>query len=1110
MNTKTKTYARGRRALSLLLVLIMVFGLLPVISLPTLAADDGAVTETSDELEGYLTLSVAPIINGKTGEYHIDSFFVNNYKDSKGNLIKEDAVSGFAISAHSGSGKNILVWITIGINNANKDYDDPAATAIGTGVKAFNTTWSDFNPNKPDQTIYFHAKIEGTDQETVISCVAKTAQKATAGIRYSRQGIQVRGFKAGGKVYTFGPYDYYNSQSPNAPLPNDGSHGTIPLYYTQTPATTPDTVWGTGTYPDCYFPLVIKDEVSESGAIVSASVDMEQVYPYIIKYVLPAIKDQADVNTIELFGPAVIMCYGGSQGNKYYNLGYYATGVSVGWDSGGGVKARPEQYVSWPQSCLDDFVVRRYQSVIINNVLSGSVTVNYRDSKTGELLNGTYDEASNKITVSKDGSPLKMVYNVDLTGGIDASKFASVETSPDQDNFRMFRFQSTSKVNGMLLDYYPSDMWKTIQDTYNMIRAGSYGGTSNDLSAADFASHLSFYREKEDEEGNTDGVELDPTKEELINQLQAYANKRNGFVWDVVSHDRPAPYNSRKIVRPAKCDNYVLEYGFGADGPAVGSYGLVLAGPTAEKLYVLANAVNPNPVIDLYYSPVKQDNYKIKIRLDGEIDEDLTRSYPIRFDEEGNPLPVPEDDPTVEESEKLVPEDYTIVDIVQNPDEDPMPLEPDPEDPPHNIIIIDCKSGNSYTVKVRVEGKIINQQVYFEHPVTGDKLKKGDIIYEENVDRGLAGDNKIKEIYNAQAGETPLSGKPLELDKDPKVNIIIIDCESSRLKYNVYYYADGGNKQLDHYEAEGNKGDVVRAEMRNYDGYKWDHSEGEPLTLKDSSGVIKVFYVKKASTAANAYGELKLYTDEYKTLVPKEYHSGYGFWATYEVSVPEWMYNFVVLKQQKTDDYGNIGPELQTFNYEHSPSHCAPTAQRASKQVCTYCNINWTVEFKWTDGMGTDNKIIANGNGRNVNIKTTSKDGAINDNGGKGPQLDYKLSKQRHKLVFVLPANYGPQKLPKAYIPVATKDGNSWKVEASFQYSFKQWNEQPKYSTESCPGHYVPLWPVGGYTWYHASYTWKREDSRNWDAKGPIKTNASASVKINGNMYEDDFTGGKK
>ncbi|MBE6908571.1 MAG: hypothetical protein E7474_03040 [Ruminococcaceae bacterium] len=256
----------GKRTLAMFLALLTVFSLC---ELPAKAAGGDDV--------GVITLSVQPYIGGtdakNLGTARSESFFINNYVDSAGEPIPEDCCYGFKVTAKSTNpGERVVVWVS-NKSEVGAVPDSVELMAENTGTASLvmsvpKEMWAD-----DSETYYFHAKIVGTDEETVSSVVMKKANKATAGIRYTRRGIQVRGFAVNDIYVSFGEYDYRVAQW----LPKVKNDTLGPEYYSwynnagRGTFTTQADLWNTGTYENCYFPVEITDEVSESGKLISGN-----------------------------------------------------------------------------------------------------------------------------------------------------------------------------------------------------------------------------------------------------------------------------------------------------------------------------------------------------------------------------------------------------------------------------------------------------------------------------------------------------------------------------------------------------------------------------------------------------------------------------------------------------------------------------------------------------------------------------------------------------------------------------------------------------------------------------------------------------------------------
>ena len=402
-------------------------------------------------------------------------------------------------------------------------------------------------------------------------------------------------------------------------------------------------------------------------------------------------------------------------------------------------------------------------------------------------------------------------------------------------------------------------------------------------------------------------------------------------------------------------------------------------------------------------------------------------------------------------------------------------------DTPHVVLVANGNNNNlymnlyyksngatEYTVKIRINGEI-DESLTEKYPA-----QVGEIIEKEDVDTSkVPPDVEIKNIENV----------PLEVSPEPEKNIIIIDCEKEQMKYTVMYYLDGVFKESDVFEAK--KGEVISsAPAKGYPGYKFDHATGVPLTIEDSSGVIRVYYVKNVMAAA-ANPNAKLFRDEYRTQITKE-KSGYGVYGLFYVDMtpyvtskeyPSWTVN------------GGCGPASRNkteWKYQKTDGSGSVVTIEDAKVTAT-----------WKEGLNTNGKINENGRVVTVNM-----------------EIDREHSTSK-VWAFHFPKNPGSSKnFPKAYIPVNTPDGrNTWKVDFKLVLNYLEYSWWNSSASTSCRGHreYYTCSSKNcsghSYTWYHTYTIYPLQEKLT---PGSVTKTATAYMSIQGNMYEDDFTGGRQ
>ena len=336
----------------------------------------------------------------------------------------------------------------------------------------------------------------------------------------------------------------------------------------------------------------------------------------------------------------------------------------------------------------------------------------------------------------------------------------------------------------------------------------------------------------------------------------------------------------------------------------------------------------------------------------------------------------------------------------------------------------------------------------------------GDVIEDNDVDTSVVpGDWNIVDIT-----------APITVKSDEAENIIYVKCESDELKYTIMYYLDGVYKEKESIPA--NMGAVItKPTIKGYYGYTLDYIDGTPLTIKDSNGVIRVYY-KKNVAATGVNSNAILYKDEYRTAITKS-KSGYGVYGLFFVDVS----NYV----NSTEN-----PKW-TVN-----GGCSPTSR--DKTVNKYKDITVTATATYAEGLPLSNK-----NGRNVTV-TLVKDTARST---------------ATVWAYRFPSNSGSSaNYPKAYIPINYSDGRNWTINFKATISFNEYQWSTGSTNTSCSGHShsgTRTGPDGKpetYTWY-SSHNYTVHPLKENRVAGRATTTGSASIMVKGSMYEDDFTGSK-
>jgi hypothetical protein len=202
--------------------------------------------------------------------------------------------------------------------------------------------------------------------------------------------------------------------------------------------------------------------------------------------------------------------------------------------------------------------------------------------------------------------------------------------------------------------------------------------------------------------------------------------------------------------------------------------------------------------------------------------------------------------------------------------------------------------------------------------------------------------------------------------------------------------------------------------------------------------------------------------------------SGYGVYA-----------QFIVDYSQFYDDDGNIIQSYHTPPAATSDDGCV-TSQGTQVQD-KYKDIVVTAYATWSDWYNGSTMVDSGYAKTKIQMDVRKDD------------------KTLHKKYFVLPASAigNGLNLPKAYIPIKWKDNTNWTMKflGVIDYKEIEWTDVPhtgshSYScgNEDCGGH------TCSWCYYTCTYKYNQEQKT---------VTASASILINGNMYEDDFTGSK-
>lgn len=888
---------------------------------------------------------------------------------------------------------------------------------------------------KSGDVIFITANTADGKNYSVRSIDYSELHEAGSNTRYARYGMQVRIINDEYLGYDQYPLSTSNAGGDFAGIgPKEGYTGLD------------------GKHKDsCWFDIQTceLDDLAADGKIIN----IDYVQDWLDKYYVPILeaKGKQIPESVVVSGPAYIVAYNGEANNPQIIgkalLDYYDQTDS---------SHAANKLAGWGENTRNDFYRLRYMSMAVplKQKVQG-VQVNCIDIDTGKTF---YEK---KISVDET---IK-VYD-------DEAVFTKVFYENDDAPYMQFlnNLRNAITVNGSMdtftaLYTVHSTLWDTLRSYERDAVTGQLVKNENDV----FAQL---------------GV-INTLHQQTLKDLDRQHTTTDIGRASVVKH---VDFNTDVIGSNAVFKDYTLDHGFAYDSlfPQQREQATPILSDDKD-VDVLITQVFRMPQIDLYFKNTSNNTIKVKVRINGTIDETMTREYPIRFNDKGEAQPIPANDPYIEQSKNLLPPGSTVKKIVQGPDEKPMPLVPDPKKPDDNVVIIDAE-GAGYTVKIRIND-VIDESLSRTYPITYDGSGNPNPVFDSDptVEQSKALVPSSATIKKIVQGETE-SALPLNPDpNNPSKNVIIIDCEGedeSSWTYRVEHYKDNVLVETETVEG-GPTGTVVEhGSVKNYPGYVFQREEGVPLVLENNNGVIKVFY-KKQVEGGTASSNVKLYTDEYRTEVKNiTYKSGYGFYAEYYVDVPSWFGNYVL-------KYGVNATGLTDDMYTQRWSYCAGGDPGRAAWTSTDHNMyrvnNWDVKATWVDGANSEK-------GKNVTVSVKS---CLN-----------KAKSTSTKLCFTLPRNNdSAQKLAKAYIPVATKDGNSWRVSFTFScnYEYRTFWTTPYTHGSHCPGH-TRTTRFGSYTWYHTGSHTMYEPHQQWN-RASMSGSGYASVKINGSMYEDDFTG---
>lgn len=505
-------------------------------------------------------------------------------------------------------------------------------------------------------------------------------------------------------------------------------------------------------------------------------------------------------------------------------------------------------------------------------------------------------------------------------------------------------------------------------------------------------------------------------------------------------------------------EGYVFDYGTGQDTlTKMGSGNMVMVGSQTSAEVVVSDQVQ-NVIVHLYYRADAPTTYTVKVRKSGIVYEDYTRTY-----ESHTNVVITED--MVDTS--VVPEGWKIQDITP----DSLTLK---KDPSKNIIYIDCET-SGYTVKVRFNGTIL------EEYTTSFPADPGTVITEDNFETP-----EIPEDWTI----TGIDTIPLTVDPDPTKNIIYIDCTdpapaAGKVTYN--YYLNG--TLTDTIVEDVDVGTVItEAPGRSYTGYTYQNTDGVPLTVTGENHVVRVYYVTDTSANPAVNSNAKLFEDAGYKVEIKKSKSGYGVYGLLYV------------------DVNDLIGKTRSINYSTS-NGCSGRVNH-TKTWNPYGNIKVTATATYFEGLP---HTEANKNGQKITVNL------VKDTAHSTEKL----------WVFKFPVNSRNNTgLAKAYIPINWKDGTDWTIQFNASITYDEYSYTTTARSHSCGGHTAyrsvrrsytgsdgkshSYTTTVRYTTYNAAhnYTYYTLDPMHTTPRSRTAT-GSASIRINGNMYEDDFTGGK-
>lgn len=555
--------------------------------------------------------------------------------------------------------------------------------------------------------------------------------------------------------------------------------------------------------------------------------------------------------------------------------------------------------------------------------------------------------------------------------------------------------------------------------------------------------------------------------------------------------------------------------------------------------------------------------YTVKVRVNGTIDETLTRDYPAKL---GTVIK----DKDVDTS--IVPTGYKIEGIENTP----LTVG---KDISKNLIIIDCTCAG-YIVKIRLNGTIYESLTTLYDAGLGSVIKKSQVDTSkvpegftirniENVPLTVSSDmskniiiidaittgyyvkiivdGKIvvppNELFptppgekitleNVDASKVPpdavideVQNVPMVIDSTPDDNIIVIICHTrpKQCEYTIEYYLDGLFHEAT--TEDGAYGEVItNPPYKGYPGYSLNKITGTPLTLVNNTGVIRVYFTRNVEPAVPTLNAL-LFADEYLTQIPSRARptekSGYGVYSLVYVDMASY------LNATTTYTWSVANPSGCTSNKTTTASVTVPSYQKPGQPGVKIGPENVTVKATWLEGTKIVNgKAVLDQNGHSVTVT-----------------MEYDAAHSTAtRWAYRLPKNPSSSKgYAKAYIPVNTPDGqNTWGISYAVSLNYaapayttvarsmycNQTNAaHERYRTEQRTGYRLvpvtredgsPSYAVQAYTynvWVFDGYynhLIRYQDLIEKYENKTMTSNMVAYLSIKGNMYEDDFSGDRK